>query len=98
MFAKEHACPHFTLLPIWFSTSHGELTCRVERGKVSKEALRKSKNNRPLNFSDSSPCERELCVLACAGGLSPVPVSRATAAKTLPVHSLTQGASIRTGR
>lgn len=74
------------LLPSWMGA------------KVSKEALWKSKNNRPANFSQSSRRKCELCVLARAGGLSPVPVSRTTAAKTLPVHSLTQGASIRTGR
>lgn len=36
MFARVHACPQFTLLPIWFSTSHGELTASSD----SEEDLR----------------------------------------------------------
>lgn len=40
MFAKLHVCPQFTLLPIWFSTSHGEISAWL-KGKVSKEGLRK---------------------------------------------------------
>lgn len=38
MFAKLHVCPQFTLLPIWFSTSHGEI-CAWLKGKVSEESL-----------------------------------------------------------
>lgn len=69
MFAKLHACPQFTLLPIWFSTSHGELTCRVGQGKESKGGLKK--NQKITNLQTFLNCfamwavHSQLCVLAC---------------------------------
>lgn len=48
MFAKVHACPQFTLLPIWFSPSSAAISARL-RQKLSEEALGEEKSTRMLS-------------------------------------------------
>ena len=43
MFAKLHVCPQLTQLPLWFSTSHGEITVNSRVEKYLEIAFKKKK-------------------------------------------------------